>query len=300
MTTSDSSNAVIAERLEEVAALLEQQDADPFRVTAYRRAARSVRELRQPLMRIHAEGGRSALVALPAIGERISRAIEEMLQTGRWAQLERLRGESEPEKLFQTLPGIGPKLAGAIHEHLHVDTLADLEAAAHDGRLEDVPGIGPRTAAALRATLSERLSRSRGRADHPISQTRSETSSEPDIAALLHVDALYRQRAESNTLPTIAPRRFNPEHVAWLPILHTEHGGWSYTAMYSNTARAHSLARNRDWVVLYFARDHHDEGQRTVVTETHGPLQGERVIRGRESECLEHHARRAGEAELRG
>ena len=61
--------------------------------------------------------------------------------------------------------------------------------------------------------------------------------------------------------------------------------------MYSNTARAHDLGRTRDWVVVYFYDDHHQEGQHTLVTETRLNLQGLRVIRGREAECRELHNR---------
>jgi hypothetical protein len=64
--------------------------------------------------------------------------------------------------------------------------------------------------------------------------------------------------------------------------------------LFSNTARAHDLAKTADWVVLYFHSDHGPEGQRTVVTETSGPLQGHRVVRGREAEC------RAGGSEMPG
>jgi hypothetical protein len=67
--------------------------------------------------------------------------------------------------------------------------------------------------------------------------------------------------------------------------LHTSRDGWHLTALYSNTARAHELARTRDWVVIYFHQDDHVEGQRTVVTETHGAQRGLRVVRGREAEC---------------
>jgi putative hydrolase len=86
-------------------------------------------------------------------------------------------------------------------------------------------------------------------------------------------------------LPGIAPRRFNPTGEAWLPILHTERGDWRFTALFSNSALAHELGRVRDWVVIYFHQDSGPEGQRTVVTETRGPLAGRRVVRGRESEC---------------
>jgi putative hydrolase len=59
--------------------------------------------------------------------------------------------------------------------------------------------------------------------------------------------------------------------------------------MYSNTARAHQLQRTRDWVVVYCYDDHHQEDQYTVVTETRGPLAGQRMVRGREIECREYY-----------
>ena len=111
------------------------------------------------------------------------------------------------------------------------------------------------------------------------------TLEEPDVGLLLDVDREYRERAAAGTLPKIAPRRFNPAHDAWLPILHTRRGDWQFTALFSNTARAHELGRTRDWVVLYFDGDRHAERQRTVVTELRGPLAGRRVVRGREPEC---------------
>jgi hypothetical protein len=106
---------------------------------------------------------------------------------------------------------------------------------------------------------------------------------------LLDVDTEYLQRAAAGSLPTIAPRRFNPRSEAWLPIMHTTRDGWHFTALYSNTARAHELGRTHDWVVIYFYDDQHREGQQTVVTETRGPLEGRRVVRGREAECAAHY-----------
>ena len=82
-----------------------------------------------------------ALVALPQVGKGIAAAIAEILHTGRWTQVDRLRGVLDAEHLFQTVPGIGPELALRIHDSLHLDTLEALETAAHDGRLESVPGV---------------------------------------------------------------------------------------------------------------------------------------------------------------
>ena len=77
----------------------------------------------------------------------------------------------------------------------------------------------------------------------------------------------------------------NPHNSAWLPLLHTERAPWHFTALYSNTARAHKLDRVRDWVVIYSYDGDHVEHQRTVVTEIRGLLAGSRVVRGREEEC---------------
>ena len=104
------------------------------------------------------------------------------------------------------------------------------------------------------------------------------------------LDREYRQKAEAGSLPAIAPRRFNPDGKAWLPVLHTQRDNWHFTALYSNTATAHKLKRTHDWVIVYFYDEHHVEGQHTVVTETRGPLAGRRVVRGREAACGELYA----------
>ena len=277
-----SYNARVAMRLAEMADILEQQGANPFRARAYRRAADTVEHLDRGVDGLLAEGGVKGLEALPGVGTGIATAIAEIVTTGRWAQLERLRGEMEGERLFQTVPGIGPELAERIHDELHIDTLEALETAAWDGSLERVPGIGQRRLAALRATLAAMLGRTRRRPATPPARG-------PAVDRVLAVDREYRDLAAAGRLPKIAPRRFNPSGEAWLPILHTEAVGWHFTALYSNTARAHELGRTDDWVVVYFYDDHHVEGQHTVVTETHGPLEGRRVVRGREAECLRHY-----------
>jgi hypothetical protein len=279
-------NRQIADRLRQAAQLLEDQSANPFRVRAYRRAAETVERLERDVVELFQERGLEGLDALPNIGASLSAAIAEMIRTGRWAQLERLKGAVAPEALFATVPGLGPGLARAIHETLHVDTLEGLELAAHDGRLETVPGIGRRRAAVIRAGVADLLARTRRPRPREPAPAR-----EPEIAVLLDVDAEYRRRAEALDLPRIAPRRFNPSGEAWLPILHTERDPWQFTALWSNTARAHELGTVKDWVVLYFAADGGEEGQRTVVTETRGPLSGRRVVRGREEECRRHYAR---------
>jgi hypothetical protein len=276
-------NQSIAEKLLELADLLEQQHANPFRVNAYRRAARTVSGHDQEIAAIAKHEGIEGLDRLPGIGRSIALAIQEMLRTGRWMQLERLRGSLDPELVFRSIPGIGPELAKRIHESLEIESLPELELAAHDGRLEVVPGVGPRRARMIAAALAQMLQRRPPKHDRP--------GEEPEVSLLLDVDAEYLERSARGTLRKIAPRRFNPEHRSWLPILHAQRGDWHFTALFSNTARAHDLHKTGDWVVLYFHTDHGPEAQRTVVTETSGRLKGLRVVRGREAECMSHYGR---------
>ena len=137
-------NKLIAERLREAAGLLEQQGANRFRVTAYRNAADTVESLDQDVGLILRTEGFRGLTALPGIGRMIGGAIAEVIRTGRWTQLDRLRGTSDPEALFTSVPGIGPKLARRLLDELHIETLEGLETAAYDGRLQRLPGFGAR------------------------------------------------------------------------------------------------------------------------------------------------------------
>ena len=278
-------NEQVAAWLRQAAELLQAQRANPWRVGAYRKAADTIERHPQSLRAIFAAKGIAGLDALPSVGPGIAAAIAEMLQTGHWAQLERLRGTLDPARLFRLVPGIGPALAQHIHDALDVDTLEALEVAAHDGRLAAVPRMGVRRTAIVRAALAELLDRSRLR--RPLAAARP---AEPPVSVLLDVDREYRDAARARRLPTIAPRRFNPQRAAWLPILHTVRDRWHFTALFSNTATAHALGRTDDWVVIHFHDDERAESQRTAVTEHRGPLAGQRVVRGREEECREHYA----------
>lgn len=278
---SPAPNPDVARCLDEAGALLEQQEASPFRVRAYRNAAESVRALPVSVATLYQDGGIEELERIPGVGQGIARAIREVVLSGRLSMLERLRGESDPVHLFATVPGIGPRLADRLHEELGLHTLEDLEAAAHDGRLGALPGFGARRVAGIIAALQLRLGRARG--------GMPAATGAPPVAELLDVDREYRESAEAGRLPMITPRRFNPGRKAWLPVLHASRGPRHYTALYSNTARAHRLGRTRDWVVIYSDGDH-EEHQATVVTAHDGLLAGRRVVRGREAECAECYA----------
>lgn len=282
-------NAAIAEHLDDVAELLDGQQANPYRINAYRAAAATLRELSKPAHVILQEEGFEGLVNLPTIGQSIAGAIEQLICSGRLNLLERLRGETNPERVLASVPGIGPKLATRIHHTLDIETLPELENAAYDGRLEKLAGFGTGRLRAVRESLAGRLHR---RARPVVRQYSSDQPVDaPPVAELLDIDREYREKAKAHQLPRIAPRRYNPTHEAWLPILHTARGSTQYTALYSNTARAHELDMTHDWVVIY-RDDRNGNGQWTVITSQYGPLRGKRIVRGREQECFARYEQR--------
>lgn len=122
----ETQNALVASRLEEVAALLEEQHANPFRVTAYRRAAETLRKMPTPVSDILKGKGLEGLEQLPTIGESIARAVRALVMTGRLPLLERLRGESTPEALLMSVPGIGHMTAERLHDELGITSLEEL------------------------------------------------------------------------------------------------------------------------------------------------------------------------------
>ena len=276
-----ATNQAIAERFGETAGLLAEQGANPFRIGAYRRAAETLLALDRPVEAVLREEGMEGLDRLPGIGPGLAAAIRDYVETGRMPLQERLRARRNPVDALRSVPGIGERLALRLHEELGLDTLEELELAAHDGRLARLAGFGPRRLAAIRAALAERLGRVR-----PPAERRPET--EPSVEEVLEVDREYREMVAGHRLPKVAPRRMNPLHRAWLPILHTRRGRRRYTALFSNTPRAHQLGRTHDWVVLYWEQDG-ERGQHTVVTATLGPLRSRRVVRGREAECVIHY-----------
>lgn len=279
--TDKQLNERIARRLDEVAQLLEAQAGNLFRVQAYRRAADTLRRLPRSAAEIVRREGEPGLRRLPGIGESLARSIATLALTGKLPMLHRLRGESEAGLLLASVPGIGKRMAERLHHDLGIETLEELEAAAHDGRLRKIAGVGPKRLAAITDSLSARLGRVR-----PLRAIRKTT--EPAVAEILDVDREYREKAAAGALRTIAPRRFNPGHEAWLPILHAVRGERHYMALFSNTAHAHEMGMTKDWVVLYYdGRD--GERQCTVITSQRGPLTGKRIVRGREGECLDYY-----------
>jgi DNA polymerase (family 10) len=280
MSVAPVMNTWIAGQLDAVADLLEEQRANQYRVQAWRTGASTLRRLEKPAALLLREEGLDGLDRLPGIGPALARSIREIIETGKLAMLERLRGQREPASALLTMPGVGEGLAERLHATLGIESLEQLEEAAHDGRLARVPGFGAKRVAGIIEALSTRLRHRPRSRNHHVAL--------PPLAELLDVDAEYRREAAAGTLKVIAPRRMNPRRERWLPVMHTSRGDRHYTALFSNTALAHRVGRTHDWVVLYYDGDD-GEHQATVVTSHQGQLAGRRVVRGREDECFEHY-----------
>ena len=137
-------NSDVTNALNSLADLAEINGANEFRVRAYRDAAQTIDGLPRNLSEMVAEG--EDLSELPGIGESIAEKIEEIVQTGRLKQLERLQ-KKVPGELRELLavPGLGPKRVKLLHDHLGIEDRDDLAAAARDGRVRQLKGLGPKT-----------------------------------------------------------------------------------------------------------------------------------------------------------
>lgn len=141
-------NAEIARSLREVADLLEVRGDNPFKVRAYRNAARTVEALSRPLADLVREG--ADLEELPAIGEDMAAYITELVRTGHLRRLEELE-KTVPGGLTELmqLEGVGPKKATRLSRELGVRSVDDLEKAIETGELEKLRGFGARSAEKL-------------------------------------------------------------------------------------------------------------------------------------------------------
>ena len=137
-------NADIAATFEEIADRLEIQGANPFRIRAYRNAARTLGELPQEARALLEQG--DDLTRLPGIGDDLATKVNEIVTTGRCSLLDRLRKDLPPAvtELLQ-IPGLGPKRVKTLYHDLEVQTVEQLYRAARDGRIRNLPGFGEKT-----------------------------------------------------------------------------------------------------------------------------------------------------------
>lgn len=145
-------NREIAELFEKVADMLAIRGDQIHRILAYRRAAENIRALGRDLHTLHAAG---TLTEIPGIGATLAEKIGEMLTTGRLQFYDKLAGEIPPALVeWLRVEGLGPKKVKLIHDTLGITTLAELEAAARDGRLRHLPSLGEKSEAKIIANIA--------------------------------------------------------------------------------------------------------------------------------------------------
>ena len=145
-------NALIADRLDAFASLLELSDANPYTVRAYRRAAETIRAAAVPV----ADLVRSGRVRdLRGIGPSIEARLRELVETGAIAELEELERELAPDLVgLGRYLGLTARKSIEIARALDIHTADELREAAAEGRLRSVAGVGPKTEARLLDALA--------------------------------------------------------------------------------------------------------------------------------------------------
>jgi len=134
-------NQDIAELFEKVADLLEIEGANPFRVRAYRNAARVVSSMSQTLADLVDRG--EYLTQLPGVGQDLAGKIQEIVKTGDLGMLKELEARTPPAlTLLLNVEGLGPKRVHLLHEKLGITTTEDLTAAAQAGKIKELKGFG--------------------------------------------------------------------------------------------------------------------------------------------------------------
>jgi DNA polymerase (family 10) len=192
-------NTEMARLLEQFGDLLEISGGNPYRVRAYRTAARTVRTQNVPLERLIEE--HEDITALPGIGEDMAAHIEEICRTGSMEQLDQL-AEETPRSLTELLrlPGLGPKRTGQLWEELDIETVDQLENAARSGQVADLEGFGEKTQQSILEGIQDyRAYQERfllGEADQLIRPLMSYLAQSEDIERI-EVAGSYRRRKET-------------------------------------------------------------------------------------------------------
>jgi DNA polymerase (family 10) len=146
-------NAHIADVLDEVADLLEIQDANPLRVRAYRNASRTIRDLGESLATIAADPARK-LTEISGIGKDLAGYIATLIDTGELPLREELAAKVPKSVLaLLRIPGLGPKKAAALHRELKINNLDELREACQQHRVRALKGFGAKTEEMILAGL---------------------------------------------------------------------------------------------------------------------------------------------------
>jgi len=133
-------NREIADIFEKMADILEFKGENPFKVNAYRKASRVIKDLVEDIEEIWQQG---KLYDLPGIGDALVKKIVEYLTSGKIGKYEEIRQDVSPELLnLLNIQNLGPKTLALAHHRLRVNNIDDLIRVINDGSLAELPGMG--------------------------------------------------------------------------------------------------------------------------------------------------------------
>lgn len=224
-------NIEIARLLDETAALLEIDGADPFRIRSYRRAAEAVEQQTTQLEALVASDPKQ-LLAIPGIGKGMAANITQLVQTGEMTLRSELLTKYKPTMLeLLKLPGMGPKTVALVWSALGVCDIDALESAAREGKLAALPRMGDKfTAKLLKGIEDHRRNSGRYRIDHVAEQAERISAlirAFPGVDQITPAGSLRRGRETAGDLdllvtgPACEPEVVSAavEHVATLPLI---------------------------------------------------------------------------------
>lgn len=247
------SNDEIAGLFENLGLMLEMQGDSVFKVRAYQRAARTIEQLSFSLAERVAAGQR--LTGIPGIGKAIGDKIAELVQTGRVATYERVKGELPPGVLdFVSIPGIGPKTAMLLSRELGLSDVAGVEQAAQDGRLAALPRMGEKAAASILRHLQDARTETppdtpAGTPDAGAANSAVADAAAPDVPDA-DEGAILLDEAAAETLRQL--RRDLAAGVAWPQALLLAVGRWPLAeeTRHGQTLRYMIGGEAFDWLLL--------------------------------------------------
>lgn len=235
-------NADVVRIFETLADLLELQQANPFRVRAYRNAARTVDGLTESLAGIVADESRE-LADLPGIGKDLGEKIVTILETGSLPQLEELREQIPPGVVeMLDIPGLGPKKVATLHKELNVNTLNDLKAAAENGLVAGLKGFGKKTEQSILENID-----SVAEAGRRFQIDKAKAAADIIVASLKELDGV----SEVETAGSVRRRKESAGDLDVLAIADDSAAVMDHLANHSSVAKVLSRGETKQRVKLH-------------------------------------------------
>jgi DNA polymerase (family 10) len=207
-------NKELADLFEKMADILEFKGENPFKISAYRKASRIIRDLTQDIEDITESG---KLKDVPGIGEGTAQKIMEYLKTGKVSKFEEVR-KGVPDELIaiMDIPGMGPKTLSMLHKAKGISNLSQMEKAVEDGSLVGLPGIGEKKVENIKRGI-QLLKQSKGRMNlgiaFPVAKQIVETLREKTGSRKIEWAGSLRRMRENIGDIDILATGLNPEKI---------------------------------------------------------------------------------------